>query len=209
MAKTISRVVVATDDQRILAAVQGWGGEALLTRADHTSGTERMAEVAAGIPAAIYVNVQGDEPLIEPDAIDAAVRALLDDPAVAVSTLAAMLTDPDEWRDPNVVKVVFDARGDALYFSRAPVPWVRDSGAPARYHKHLGLYAFRAEALRRFAALPQGPLERAEQLEQLRLLENGIRIRVVETAYHSVGVDVPEDVARVEKLLARRARPIR
>ena len=203
-AKRVTRVVVATDDERILAAVQAFGGEALMTRADHRSGTERMAEVASHIPADIYVNVQGDEPLIEPAAIDAAVEAMNDD-SVRVATLCVPITHAQDIGNPNVVKVVTDFEGNALYFSRAPVPWVREpsevqDGSP-RHFKHLGIYVFRRDALLEFPTLPPGELEHLEKLEQLRLLENGIPIRVVETEHDSVSVDTPEDLARVEAII--------
>jgi 3-deoxy-manno-octulosonate cytidylyltransferase (CMP-KDO synthetase) len=205
-ATSISGVIVATDDERIRSEVAAFGGEALMTRADHRSGTERVAEVAAArSDADIVVNVQGDEPLIEPAAIDAAVEAMGADAEVGVATLAVPIANPADIMDANVVKVVLDFDGNALYFSRAPIPWVRDRGGPvhARHLKHLGLYAFRREALLEFATFPQGDLERIEQLEQLRWLENGYRIRVVETEYDSVSVDMPEDVTRVEQLLAQ------
>jgi 3-deoxy-manno-octulosonate cytidylyltransferase (CMP-KDO synthetase) len=203
-AKTVGQVIVAADDERVLSAVRDFGGEAMMTRSDHRSGTERVAEVASHREAAVYVNVQGDEPLMDPAAIDAAVEALLADPAVQVATLCAPIRDPAEIMNPNVVKVVLDFQGDALYFSRAPIPWVRDAagGVPVRYWKHIGLYAFRREALLEYPTLPPGDLERVEQLEQLRLLENGFKVRVVECDYDSVAVDVPEDVARVEARLA-------
>lgn len=203
-AASVSGVVVATDDERIRSAVEAFGGQAVLTRSEHRSGTERVAEVAAAHPdVEIFVNVQGDEPLIEPAAIDQAVEALRTDGQVSVATLAVPISNPADIMDPNVVKAVLDFDGNALYFSRAPIPWVRDRGGPvhARHLKHLGLYVFRREALLDFATFPEGDLERVEQLEQLRWLENGYRIRVVETEYDSVGVDVPEDVLRVEQML--------
>ena len=203
-AKLVSRVVVATDDERIVAAVRAFGGEALMTRADHRSGTERMAEVASHIPAEIYVNVQGDEPLIEPAAIDTAIEAMNDD-SVRVATLCVPIRRAEDIRNPNVVKVVADFEGNALYFSRAPIPWVRDladaEAGTLRHFKHLGIYVFRRDALLEFPTLPPGELEHIEKLEQLRLLENGIPIRVVETEYDSVSVDTPEDVTRVEEIL--------
>jgi 3-deoxy-manno-octulosonate cytidylyltransferase (CMP-KDO synthetase) len=206
-AKLVSRVVVATDDARIEAAVHAFGGEALMTRAEHHSGTERMAEVASRIDADVYVNVQGDEPLIEPAAIDAAVEALVSDNAVLVATLSTPLRRADDIIDPHVVKVVTDFDGNALYFSRAPIPWVRDAGeiviSAGQYQKHIGLYVFRRDTLREFPTLPRGDLERLEKLEQLRLLENGIPIRVVETPYDAVSVDTPEDIPRVEQLIRR------
>lgn len=205
-AESVSRILVATDDERVLRAVAEFGGEAVLTRADHNSGTERVAEVAAsaaGSEAAMFVNVQGDEPLIEPAAVDAAVHALLTDDSAQVATLAVPVANPTEVMDPNVVKVVLDFEDNALYFSRAPIPWVRDTEGPvrARHLKHIGLYAFRRGALLEFPTFPRGELEKLEQLEQLRWLENGYKIRVAETRYDSVSVDVAEDVPRVEKLL--------
>jgi 3-deoxy-manno-octulosonate cytidylyltransferase (CMP-KDO synthetase) len=204
-ASLVSKVVVATDDERIAAAVKSFGGEALMTRADHRSGTERVAEVAAAhTHAEIVVNVQGDMPLIEPAAIDAAIEAVTGDEEVRVGTLAVPITNPADIMDPNVVKTVLDFDGNALYFSRAPIPWVRDreGSVHAKFLKHLGLYVFRRDALLEFATFPQGDLERIEQLEQLRWLENGYRIRVAETEYKTVEVDTPEDVKRVEQLLA-------
>ncbi len=208
-ASRVSRVLVATDDERVRRAVEDFGGEALMTRADHRSGTERVAEVAAlalgaaGSEAEMLVNVQGDEPLIEPAAVDAAVEVLLEDASAQVATLAVPIAAPADVMDPNVVKVVLDFDGNALYFSRAPIPWVRGDGERVHSHhlKHIGLYVFRREALLEFATFPQGELEKLEQLEQLRWLENGYKIRVAETTYDSISVDVPEDVPRVEKLL--------
>lgn len=205
-AKQVSRAVIATDDERILQAAVAFNGDAMMTRTEHRSGTERVAEVAAHLEADVYLNVQGDEPLIEPAAIDALVAAMAEDESVKVATLCVPIAEPSDIMDPNVVKVVVDFQGDALYFSRAPVPWVRDSKqvVESQHKKHLGLYGFRREALLEFPTLPPGELEKLEQLEQLRLLENGYKIRVVETEYNSVGVDVPEDVARVEELLGKR-----
>jgi len=165
-----------------------------------------VAEVAAANSFAgeeVFVNVQGDEPLVEPDAIDTLVDAIESEDNVLVATLMVPIGKPSDIMDPNVVKVVLDFDGNALYFSRAPVPWVRDRGIPVhvQHMKHLGLYAFRRAALLDFPTLPLGDLERIEQLEQLRWMENGYKIRVAETKYDSVSVDVPEDVARVEQLL--------
>jgi 3-deoxy-manno-octulosonate cytidylyltransferase (CMP-KDO synthetase) len=212
-AQRVSRVLVATDDERIRRAVTEFGGEAVMTRAEHRSGTERLAEVAASAAssgAEIFVNVQGDQPLIEPAAVDAAVEILLEDSSVEVATLSVPIATPGDVMDPNVVKVVLDFEGNALYFSRAPIPWIRDTAgggtgfsrpAGSTHLKHLGLYAFRRSALLEFPTFPQGELEKLEQLEQLRWLENGYKIRVAETSYDSVSVDVTEDIARVEKLL--------
>jgi len=205
-AKRITRTIIATDDERILKAAAAFGAEAVMTRSEHRSGSERVAEVAlhkTGEGEEIFVNVQGDEPLVEPDAIDTLVEAIESEEGVAVATLMVPITKPADIMDPNIVKVVLDFDGNALYFSRAPIPWVRDREAPVhvQHMKHLGLYAFRRGALLDFPTLPLGDLERIEQLEQLRWMENGYKIRVAETHYDSVSVDVPEDVARVEQLL--------
>src|SRR6266566_6116817 len=202
-AKTAGRVIVATDDERIIKVVEGFGGEARMTRPDHRTGTERIAEVAAHTDGEIFVNVQGDEPLLDPVAVDTAVNALREEPAAAIATVAVLIRTPGDIMDPNVVKTVLDFEDNALYFSRAPLPWVRDSAAKthARHLKHLGLYVFQRDALLEYPTLPQGELERIEQLEQLRWLENGWKMRVAEVEHDAVSVDVPEDVARVEKLI--------
>ncbi|MGH9715610.1 MAG: 3-deoxy-manno-octulosonate cytidylyltransferase [Candidatus Acidiferrales bacterium] len=206
-AKQVSRVVVATDDAKIQKAVADFGGEAVLTRHDHTSGTDRVAEVAVHISADVYVNVQGDEPLIDPSTIDALATAMMEDDSIQIATPCSLIEKPEDIMDPNIVKVVRDFDGNAMYFSRAPIPWVRDreEGVAAQHWKHLGLYAFRRDALLDFPTLPPGELERIEQLEQLRWIENGYRIRAIETNYDAISVDVPADVERVEKLLAGRA----
>jgi 3-deoxy-manno-octulosonate cytidylyltransferase (CMP-KDO synthetase) len=204
-ARRVDRVIVATDDDRIVKAVTSFGGEARMTRPDHRTGTERVAEVAAHVEGEVFVNVQGDEPLLDPAAVDSAVSALLEEPQAAVATVATPIKVPGDIMDPNVVKVVLDFDDNALYFSRAPIPWVRDTGnaIQVRHLKHLGLYVFQREALLEYPTLPQGELERIEQLEQLRWLENGSRIRVAEVEHDAISVDVPEDVARVEKLLQK------
>lgn len=204
LAKLVSRVVVATEDARITSAVEAFGGEAIMTRSDHRTGTDRVAEVAIHVQAEIYINVQGDEPLIDPGTVDALVSAMLEDEAIQLATPCTAISEAGDIMDPNIVKVVRDFDGNGLYFSRAPIPWVRDTGetVAARHWKHLGLYGFRRAALLEFPTLPPGELERLEQLEQLRWLENGFHIRVVETDYDAISVDVPADVARVEKLLA-------
>jgi 3-deoxy-manno-octulosonate cytidylyltransferase (CMP-KDO synthetase) len=206
LAERVSRVVVATDDDRIKASVEAFGGEAIMTRRDHRSGTDRVAEVAARVSAEVYVNVQGDEPLIDPATVDTVVAAILDDDSVRIATPCTAILQPNDIMDPNVVKVVRDFDGNGLYFSRAPVPWVRDTEATivTRHWKHIGLYAFRRDALLEYPTLPPGELERVEQLEQLRWLENGFGIRAVETDYDAVSVDVPADIERVEKLLRER-----
>ncbi len=197
--RLVTRVAVATDDDRIFQAALAFGAEVYQTDPGHTSGTERVAEVAARIPdAAIVVNVQGDEPFIEPEAIDQAILPILEGAETPVSTLKTALTSCKQAANPNVVKVVTDRAGRALYFSRACLPFIRDGqdGAPVTYYKHLGLYVFEREFLLGFPALPRGPLEGLEKLEQLRVLENGYSIQVVETTYDSVGVDTEEDLAQ-------------
>jgi len=203
-AQLVSRVVVATDDARIQSAVEAFGGEAILTRRDHATGTDRVAEIAAHVPADIYLNVQGDEPLIDPATIDALILALVEDESVQIAGSCTGIHQASDIMDPNITKVVRDFDGNALYFSRAPIPWVRDrnESVTARHWKHIGMYAFRRDALLDFPTLPPGELERLEQLEQLRWLENGYRIRIVETEYDAVSVDVPADIDRVEKLIS-------
>ena len=198
------RVVVATEDNRILEAAKAFGAEAILTRADHKTGTDRVAEVATHIQADIYINVQGDEPLIDPGTIDGVIEVMAEDEEIQLATPCAAITRQQEIMDPNVVKAVLDFDGNALYFSRAPIPWVRDTGAKvaARHTKHIGLYGYRRDALLEFPTLPPGELERVEQLEQLRWLENGFKIRVVESDYDAIAVDVPADIEKVEKRLA-------
>jgi len=220
-ARLVDAVIVATDDQRILAAVEACGGQAVLTSPTHPTGTDRIAEVAAQLTCDIVVNVQGDEPGIAPQAIDALVQPLFDAPAIPMSTLARPLRDVAELLTPNVNKVVVDRTGYALYFSRAPIPYDRQAWPqapqllaatgtpptiPPACQVHMGLYAYRRDFLLHLAHLPRTPLEQVEQLEQLRVLEHGYRIRVVQTTYESVGVDTPEDVARAERLLAHAAR---
>jgi 3-deoxy-manno-octulosonate cytidylyltransferase (CMP-KDO synthetase) len=198
-AKRLERVIVATEDARIVEACRSFGAEVVLTSSAHPTGTDRIAEVAMALDADVVVNVQGDEPLIEGHVIDAALAALEEDPGAPMSTVVHP-ADPDGLDDPNRVKVVLDRRGRALYFSRSRIPYPREPGA--RTWQHVGLYAYRRPFLLEFVRLPQTELERVEALEQLRALENGhaIRVAVVE-GWRSVPVDVPEDVARVEAAL--------
>ncbi|MGH9556692.1 MAG: 3-deoxy-manno-octulosonate cytidylyltransferase [Terriglobales bacterium] len=191
-------VVVATDAEEVMAVCRANGWTCRMTSAAHRSGTDRVHEVAGGVPAEVYVNVQGDEPLVRPEHLSA-LLTLMSDPGVPVGTLKTPLAAADA-QNPNVVKVVTDLAGRALYFSRSAIPFNRDGGA-AHYSKHLGLYAYRKAALDRFCTLPEATLERSERLEQLRFLENGIAIHVAETPHDTVGVDTEEDLRRVEALL--------
>lgn len=194
-------VLIATDDQRIAAEARRFGGHVRMTRADHPSGTDRLAEVASAEIAEIYVNIQGDEPLIDPGAIDAAVLGTLGTENVSMGTLKRLIEDPSEIDNPNVVKVVTNLSGEAIYFSRHAIPFERDlNSAPTARYKHIGLYVYRRDLLLRYPDLPVGPLERAERLEQLRAIENGYRIKVIETEYESFGVDTPHDLARLQRL---------
>jgi 3-deoxy-manno-octulosonate cytidylyltransferase (CMP-KDO synthetase) len=198
----IDAVVVATDDARIVAAVERFGGIARLTKTTHRTGTDRIAEIASDLTCDLLVNVQGDLPLIEPGMIAEVLEPLMTDPTVVMSTLRQPTTSAAEISSAHVVKVVVDNRGDALYFSRSPIPFGRE-GNEAIF-KHIGLYGFRRDFLLTFASLPQTPLEQAESLEQLRALEHGFRIRAVATRYESIEVDTPEDLERVRQLMATR-----
>lgn len=206
LARSISRVIVATDDQRIADAVRGFGGRVSMTSPSHQSGTDRLAEVATTLDAEIIVNVQGDEPLIEPQMIDEAVAPFASNPSLMMSTLRKRITDPADLANPNVTKVVVDRDGYAMYFSRAPIPFVRDGAPAATAWRHVGLYVYRRDCLLRLAQLPPTDLERSEALEQLRALEHGIRIQAVETQFDSIGVDTPEDLERVRRLMPAAAR---
>ncbi|MBF0179095.1 MAG: 3-deoxy-manno-octulosonate cytidylyltransferase [Magnetococcales bacterium] len=205
-------VVVATDDARIRNAVHGFGGRVVMTSPDHASGTDRVAEAARDLDEEVIINVQGDEPLLDPALIDRLAAPLLADPTLTMATVAQPLGDPADHANPNIVKLVVDRNGNALYFSRAPIPWDRDrvippgTGHPCMLH-HVGMYGFRADFLQTFATLPPTPLERLERLEQLRVLEHGHAIRVV-VSDRTVnrGVDTPEDVERVRAHLAARQR---
>jgi 3-deoxy-manno-octulosonate cytidylyltransferase (CMP-KDO synthetase) len=198
----LTDLVVATDDDRIRSAAEDFGAKVILTRADHASGTDRVAEAASASNATIIVNIQGDEPMIDPFAIDAAVLGMLHDENLPMGTLKKRIDREHEINNPGVVKVVTDHAGNALYFSRSPIPFHRDANAHT-YFKHIGLYVYRREFLLAYPDLPVGPLEQAEHLEQLRALENGFRIRVVETEYESLGVDTPADWQLVSELYER------
>ncbi len=200
MARYLTHVVIATDDQRIYDEARSFKAAVRMTREDHASGTDRVAEVASADTADLVINIQGDEPLIDPDAIDAMLLSMLDDSDVPMGTLKKRIDDREEVTNPNVVKVVTDRHHNAIYFSRCPIPFVRDAADTTTHYKHVGLYAYRRDFLLRYSDLPVGPLEKAERLEQLRALENGFPIRVVETDYDSLGVDTPEDLVKVSAL---------
>jgi 3-deoxy-manno-octulosonate cytidylyltransferase (CMP-KDO synthetase) len=195
----LEEVLVATDDERIEQAVQKFGGRVRMTAKSHRSGTERIVEVAAGIDAEVFINIQGDEPLMAPSTIEAVCRCLSEDRELEVATARIPLDSAEAARDPNTVKVVTDQAGRALYFSRSPIPYHRQG--TALFHKHIGIYGYRRSLLLRLANLQPSPLESAECLEQLRFLENGIVVKVATVREDSIGVDVPEDLERVRPLL--------
>jgi 3-deoxy-manno-octulosonate cytidylyltransferase (CMP-KDO synthetase) len=206
-ATLVQRVLVATDDQRILAAVQSFGGEAVMTPSTLQSGSDRIAHVARSLPDAdIVVNVQGDEPLIEPDMIDEAILPLRRDAALIAGTLVRRIGDERDLQNPSIPKVVLDRDGFCLYFSRAVIPFLRESGkgewiSAGTFYKHIGLYVYRREFLLTYAALPRTPLEIVEKLEQLRILEHGYRIKAVITSHDSTPVDTAADLEKVRALL--------
>jgi len=207
LARRLDEVVVATDDERIRSVVEAAGGKAVMTRADHPSGTDRVAEAVAGNAAAVIINIQGDEPLVDPDLIDRLAAVMLENPEWDMGTAAAPILKLDDLHAPSVVKVVTGLDGRALYFSRAPIPYARD-GFPMDpsqlYRRHIGIYAYRRAFLDQIVAAPPTPLEETEKLEQLRALALGARMIVIETNDIAVGVDTPEDVKTVERLLAAR-----
>ena len=199
----VGRVLVATDDERIASVVRGFGGEAVMTSRAHVSGTDRIAEAATPLDAALIVNVQGDLPFLEAATVDAAVALMRDEPDLPMATVKTPIHDSAEMRNPNVLKVVTDRSGYALYFSRSPLPYWRDAEPPAALgYRHIGLYVYRRDFLLAFTRLAPTPLERAEKLEQLRALESGFRIRVAETGAAGVEVDTPEDLERARALAA-------
>lgn len=202
--REIDDVIIATDDQRIADAAASFGARAVLTSTDHPSGTDRIAEVARAFPDhRTIINVQGDEPLISPALIDELALVLRREQQVKMITAAALIHDESQVADPNVVKVVFDVNGDALYFSRSPLPFVRNAGAGVRHYRHLGIYGFQRSFLFQFVAWPPSRLELTESLEQLRAVENGTRIRIVLTDELSPGVDTPEQAAAIEEQLKK------
>jgi 3-deoxy-manno-octulosonate cytidylyltransferase (CMP-KDO synthetase) len=209
LARHVSRVVVATDDDRIARVVTAFGGDVVMTSAAHPTGTDRLAEVASGLECDIVVNVQGDEPLVTPEMIEQVMAPLAADPTAVMSSLRTRLTSRAEYLDPNVVKVVVDLQDVALYFSRAPIPHGRDAASsdepPPSAWRHIGMYAYRRTFLGTYTRLPPTPLEQGERLEQLRALEHGYRIVVPETAHRSVGVDTPSDLKEVEAMVSAAA----
>jgi len=206
-ASLLSQVVVATDDDRIAAAVRAFGGEVIMTSETIRSGSDRVAAIAGILPADIFVNIQGDEPLIAPHMIDEAVRVVLDDPDADVGTLARRIESPSDLFNPAVVKVILGTDRTALYFSRSAIPFVRDEADQSQwlrhhlFYKHVGIYVFRRSFLLKYPSLSESTLERTEKLEQLRILEHGYRIKVGVTDFESISVDTPEDVGRVIEVL--------
>ena len=200
------QVVVATDDDRIADVAAKFGADVVMTKKSHQSGTDRMAEVADKISAQLYVNVQGDEPLLSPGAVDDLIRGMMESPRVPIGTLAHQIESEAEWRSPEVVKVVCNRHNEALYFSRSPLPFQRVYSKKTRLLRHVGIYAFRAQALATFVSLKPSALELAESLEQLRALEHGMTIQVIETKYRCLGVDTPADLEGVEAALRKQGR---
>lgn len=200
--KPRSRVIVATDDRRIESHVRTFGGDVQMTRRDHPSGTDRVAEVARKHSCDVIINVQGDEPLLDPQIIRSLALAMEKDPSILMGTLCHGIADLRDYRDPNVVKVTLTDQGNALYFSRSPIPHLRDGEKlTTEAYRHIGIYAYRRSFLLHYVRWPQSSLEKAEKLEQLRALQRGVSIRCLKTNYHAIGVDVPADVKKVERLL--------
>jgi 3-deoxy-manno-octulosonate cytidylyltransferase (CMP-KDO synthetase) len=201
-AKLVDRVIVATDDKRILNTVQGFGGEAELTSPHHVSGTDRIAEAVNHLPGELVINLQGDEPLMDPRLIDSVVQLLLDNQDVPMASAQTPIETIEDLKNPNIVKVVSDRNGYALYFSRSPLPYcfseVEDDRTSFGF-KHIGLYIYRKDFLKKIVTLDPSPLEKQERLEQLRVLENGYRIKLFTTTFDSIGVDTPEDLIQVRK----------
>ncbi len=203
-ARLLQRVLIATDDKRIARAVRSAGGEVEMTASSHQSGTDRIAEVARRVPADIYLNVQGDQPFIAPEDIDAVAQVMSAEPALSMATLGTPIVDAGEWCNPNKVKIVCDNHGYALYFSRSPIPFFRDrAGVPPGALRHVAVYGYRRDFLLNFAALAPGELEQTEKLEQLRAMEHGHRIRVVASVAPSLEVDTPADLARANMEASR------
>lgn len=202
-AATLDDLIVATDDERIMAEVLRFGGKAVLTAKEHKTGTDRLREVVNPIDVKVVVNIQADEPLLHPSMIDEIVRPLLEEKDIVMTTLRKKITDPEDLKNPNVVKVVCDKNGYALYFSRSPIPYPRFTEGIVHY-KHIGLYAFTKDFLFTFTNLPASSLEEAEGLEQLRVLENGYKIKVATTQFDTIGIDTAEDLERAKEVLISR-----
>jgi len=204
-AELLDEILVATDNEEIFKAVENFGGKAVMTSSNCKSGTDRLAEVAGSLDGDIFLNIQGDEPLIPPEVISEVAQTLIEDNAIEIATVARKITTQEELNNPNVVKVVIDNDGFALYFSRAQIPYVRDfleiKNLGSVCYKHIGLYGYKRGFLLNFALMEQGPLEKVEDLEQLRALENGYKIKVVITQRDSIGVDTREDLEKVRKIL--------
>ncbi|MBI4619512.1 MAG: 3-deoxy-manno-octulosonate cytidylyltransferase [Desulfobacterales bacterium] len=203
-ADSLTSVTVATDDERIFRKVEEFGGRAILTSSHHKSGTDRIAEALIQLDVKdtdLIVNIQGDQPLLEPATVDEIIRPFVNDPSLLMATLCCRIETEDEIRNPNVVKVVVDKDGFALYFSRSPIPYVREQDTAPPFYKHIGIYAYRKDFLLRFTKMPQSELEKAEMLEQLRALENGYRIKAVNTLFDSVEVDTQEDLEKVKRII--------
>ncbi len=209
-AKNLSDVVIATDDKRILLEAARFGAHAVMTRVDHASGSDRIAEVADSLEVDVVVNIQGDEPLIEPDMIDQVVEPLLEDTSAPMATLKKKITSQDDLKNPNIVKVITDNHGYAIYFSRACIPFPKkgwkeilegklENMPEGEFFRHIGIYAYRKDFLLQYTKMPAGRLEHIEELEQLRVLENGFKIKVAETEYETISVDAPEDIEKVLK----------
>jgi len=203
--KILNDLFIACDEDRIAVAATQFGAKTIMTSREHASGTDRIIEAVQSIDGDIIVNIQGDEPLIRPEVIDMLAQALGNDPSCSMATVIKKLTTKKEFKDPNVVKVVINGEMNALYFSRAPIPHDRDHNEEAVYYKHLGIYAYRRDFLLSYKSLPKSNLEKTEKLEQLRALEFGYKIKTVVTEVDTIGVDTPEDLARVEKILSKGA----
>ncbi len=204
-ASTLADLIVATDDVKVKEEVERFGGKVVLTAKEHKTGTDRLREVVNPIDTKVVVNIQADEPLLHPSMIDDIVRPLLEDKGILMTTLKKKITDPEDLRNPNVVKVVTDKNGYALYFSRSPIPFPRFHDGVV-FYKHIGLYGFTKEFLFTFTNLPVSALENIEGLEQLRVLENGYRIKVAETQFDTIGIDTPEDLERAKEVLISRSK---
>jgi 3-deoxy-manno-octulosonate cytidylyltransferase (CMP-KDO synthetase) len=204
-ASTLNDLIVATDDEKVKEEVERFGGKVVLTSKEHKTGTDRLREVVNPIDTKVVVNIQADEPLLHPSMIDDIVRPLLEDKGISMTTLKKKITDPEDLRNPNVVKVVTDKNGYALYFSRSPIPFPRFHDGVV-FYKHIGLYGFTKEFLFTFTNLPVSALENIEGLEQLRVLENGYRIKVAETQFDTIGIDTPEDLERAKEVLISRSK---